>query len=270
MGWRAALLRALQALATRVAAGQQTQPPAEKPAPAQPHAPEPAIEAPAIILEPRWNTSLALPETQYVDEPQEKNLIVLHHTVGGSLASTAGWWMANKERVATAIGVDRGAKEPHLFFPLEHWAWALGPGANGGAGDNYPHDRRAIQIELASEGPLLKIDNGIVTVFKNPKTGRYKPATDPHVDLGRDWRGYRYFDAYDEQQLETTIRTVRWLLDRFPSIPRRAPRDPWAFDADLRSFEGIISHSHVRSDKSDVHPMFPWEQLAEACGLELV
>ncbi|HYG70199.1 MAG TPA: N-acetylmuramoyl-L-alanine amidase [Anaeromyxobacteraceae bacterium] len=286
-----ALIRALRALAARLAAARPPQQPSTPAADpqlpgqplgqpvdvvepdveqARPAAPAPApIEAPAVHLAPAWDLSLPLPPTQYVDEPQEKTLIVLHHTVGGSMASSVGWWLANKERVGTAIGLERDGRR-FLHFPLEHWAWALGPGANGGAANNYEHDRRAIQIELASEGPLLKVDNGIVTVFKNPKTGRYKPATEPHVDLGREWRGYRYFDAYNPKQIETCIATVRELLDRFPSVPRRMPRDPWAFNADLRTFKGVLGHAHVRSDKSDVHPLFPWEELAEACDLELV
>ena len=42
--------------------------------------------------------SMRLSAGQFVAEPQSKDLIVIHHTVGGSAKSTFDYWQAQPER----------------------------------------------------------------------------------------------------------------------------------------------------------------------------
>jgi N-acetyl-anhydromuramyl-L-alanine amidase AmpD len=83
------------------------------------------------------------------------------------------------------------------------------------------------------------------------------------------WRGYRFFDAYSEAQITSVIVLAKWLCERF-DIPLSTPANPFDGDDGHRAFRGILGHHHLRPDKSDVHPGFPWERLIEECRLSLL
>ena len=51
---------------------------------------------------PSIDRTLRLDSEQYYRTNHKKDLIVLHHTAGGSAASTVSWWNSNKSRIATA------------------------------------------------------------------------------------------------------------------------------------------------------------------------
>lgn len=199
--------------------------------------------------------SLVLPSNQYIDQVYPKKAIVLHHTVGGSARSTYEWWRGNAERVGTAYLIDRDGTVYEVFSP-DRWAYHLGT-------NDLEAERTTIGIELCSEGALVPV-GGELHAFYNPQTGRGRTHKDPVVDLERTWRGYRYFDAYSDEQVIALLGLVDLLCDRF-DIPRRCPEDPWEYDPKWLHFSGIYSHSHVRKDKSDVHPLQLWEPLKKYC-----
>lgn len=97
--------------------------------------------------------SMRLTPDQYIPERQEKDLVVLHHTVGGTARSTFEWWQTGdrEQRVATAYIIDRDGIIYEVFDPA-HWAYHLGLKGAAGA-----HDKRSIGIELASEGGLREV-----------------------------------------------------------------------------------------------------------------
>lgn len=221
--------------------------------------------------------SLTLPAGQFVDEVCSKDLIVLHHTVGGSARSTFEYWRATPERIGTAFIVERDGTV-YQTFPEDRWAWHLGLKGADAAGGR--HDRRSIGIEIASEGALFD-RGGVLHCFG--VTGRVYPRGQA-VDLGpgKEFRGFRYFDAYDPAQLRSTLALVNALLLRYPTIPRRTVRNHalgpsaplqsvgGAPLADRLSFRGVLGHTDLRADKSDPHLLFPWGDLARACDLEVV
>lgn len=210
--------------------------------------------------------TLRMPKTEYVPEAVEKTGIVLHHTVGGSARGSFEWWLqqrnakGQRERVGTAYIIERDGVI-YEVFPPECWAHHLGIG-------DASFDARTIGIELASEGALVPADDQLLA-FYNPKTKRGRTHEDPVVDLGRTWRGYRYFDAYDPAQIISLLALVDWLCDQH-RIPRRCPGDAWEFRNEWRRFEGVFSHSHVRPDKSDIHPLGPWRELQTYARLQPV
>jgi hypothetical protein len=65
--------------------------------------------------------SLRLPQAEYFPGPEHKSGIALHQTVGGSAASTIGWWREDVTRAGrprltgTAYVVDRDA---HVVAPF--------------------------------------------------------------------------------------------------------------------------------------------------------
>lgn len=222
------------------------------------------------------HTTFRLNLDQFINEPQDKDLIVLHHTVGGSAASTFDYWNRQDERrVATPYLVDRDGTIYETFDPA-CWAYHLGLKGADAAGGR--HERRSIGIELASEGALLE-HRGNLYCF-DVVSGRTLKRQGEAVKLPAPWRGRQWFDAYEPAQLEAATQLVEMLLQRFPSIPRRTVRDHslgpnWpgtneGLLADRLSFRGVLGHADLRADKTDPHPLFPWSELARRCALEVV
>jgi N-acetyl-anhydromuramyl-L-alanine amidase AmpD len=208
----------------------------------------------------QFDRSLRLPEGEFYHGPVRKDLIVLHHTAGGSAESTFTWWKTDPRRIATAYLVERDGTICEVF-PPEAWACHLGV---KGAGKQM--DRRSIGIELASEGGLLERGGRFYAFDRLTEKTAYAGEV---YDHGSRWRKqYRYFAAYTARQIEAVCALVNHLCERF-AIPQQTPRSHTAADAQRwRDFSGILSHSHLRADKTDVHPGFPWARLIEQCGLQ--
>lgn len=217
--------------------------------------------------------TLRLPAGQFIDQPCEKDLIVLHHTVGGSARSTFDYWKTDPRRVGTAFLIDRDGTV-YETFPPDRWAYHLG--LEGAASAGGKHERRSIGIEICSEGGLIE-RHGDLYCFgvESPRT---KFNRDMAESLGYEWRGFRYFDKYEPAQIEAVTALVDSLLARFPSIPRRTLRDhrtgpsgkavPGPY-TDRLSYRGVLGHSDMRADKSDPHPNFPWFEMARRLRLEI-
>lgn len=214
---------------------------------------EPSPEVPPI------DRSLRLPPTQFFGEAQPKSLIVLHHTAGATALSTFRFLASRPAPVAVAYLVARDGTIFELFDP-RLWAFHLGvPGSGRGM------ERRSIGIELANEGALFGFPDNLFA-FGGPEEGTRFTGT--VFDAGRPWRGHRWFAAYTEAQTEAAIALVDHLLTSF-HVPRQTPAEHTGTLRDL-TFQGVISHHHVRPDKTDVHPGFPWDRLVVRCGLSLV
>lgn len=190
---------------------------------------------------------------QYVAQEVDKTQIVLHHTVGGTAQSTLDWWNSNSSRTATAFIIDRDGTIIRAF-PETMWAYHIfrSPDAK-----ELATEKASIGIELASEGGLTMRGG---TLYAYDGRARHKGE---HYDHGTVWRGFRYFDAYETAQLASLYRLVDWLCAEY-SIRRAVPANETTYSRSLFTFAGIIGHHHVRADKSDVHPGFPWHELMAA------
>lgn len=199
--------------------------------------------------------SKRLSRGNYVEEVTVKDLLVVHHTVGGSATSTINWWQSQDSRVATAYVIERDGRIHEVFDP-RFWAYHLGVRGIPSL------DRRSIGIELASEGPLEKTPTGF-RAFGRAFTGNA-------YDHGSTWRRTaQYFAAYTPAQTEAVAQLVDHLCALF-GVPRQMPSNPTDFNAGLYDFKGVIGHHHVRADKTDVHPGFNWDALASTAKLEAV
>ncbi|MGD9900390.1 MAG: N-acetylmuramoyl-L-alanine amidase [Calditrichaceae bacterium] len=210
---------------------------------------------------PEFNTNLRLSRDQYFLDAGYKNLIVLHHTAGGSAVSTFYWWQNyDPRRVATAYIVERDGTIYEIFNPA-YWAFHLGLAGSGGI-----HDRRSIGIELASEGGLIARGSRFYAF------DRVSPATEftgDVFDYGKKWRNsYRFFAAYTEAQLIATTELVNYLCANY-QVPRRTPVAHIDYIPGAREYRGIIGHHHVRADKTDLHPGFDWNILIQKCDLNV-
>jgi N-acetyl-anhydromuramyl-L-alanine amidase AmpD len=207
--------------------------------------------------------SLRLPPDEYKVEVTKKNLIVLHHTVGASATSTFEWWLTDPKPIGTAYLIARDGTV-HEVFPPEGWAYHLGYGSR-------VDERRSIGIELASEGALLERGGRLYCYDKLTERTRF---TGGSFDLGYAWRGYRYFDVYEEAQLAALIELVGDLTHRFnvpPAVLQTVRTgQPSIFHVNHRLFNGIVGHAHLRPEKTDVHPDFDWNRLVNELGLQRI
>ena len=205
-------------------------------------------------------TDLRLPVVQYFTETPKKDLIVLHHTVGGSAKSTFDYWRTDPEHIGTAYIVERDGTIYEVFSP-ECWAYHLGLkiGPMGVA------DKRSIGIEIASEGPLMERDGKFYAFERMAEQTLFSGAV---FDAGGSgFRGYRYFAAYTPRAMAAVCELVDSLLTRF-NIPRQTPAEHSTFDLNgLRNYPGMLTHCQLRADKSDCHTGMDWEKLVKDCGL---
>ena len=216
--------------------------------------------------------SLRLPETEYFPEVCRKTGIALHHTVCDDAWTTVELWRKDRtksgkaRRVGTAYLIDRAGTIYEVFDPA---AWAFHLGTSWPGDLRIPFERRFIGIEIVSEGGLIE-EGGRLYAYDRVSPLLTKPKAEA-FDAGTPYRGYRWFDRYEPQQLEALGRLVGELCNRFP-IPRVYPEMPFVYYGDaLASFEGVIGHAMVRSDKSDPAPdPRLWETLRDVAGLEPV
>lgn len=187
-----------------------------------------------------------LPDNQYIKEATPKFQIVLHHTVGSDAEGTYQQFLKTKERIATAYVVDKDGTIVKLFEP-KYWAYHIGRGSLN------HHNRKSIGIEIVNEGGLIK--KGKEYYWFDGKL-KYKGEV---LALEEEYRGYKYFAKYTEAQIQTVNELVAKLCKEF-KIPHKVvlSRD---YKQSYFDFYGIVSHSNLRMDKSDVSPDFNLDEL---------
>ena len=210
-------------------------------------------------------TTLRLHGSQFFPGSWDKNLVVLHHTAGGTAASSLRSWNATSTRVGTAYLVERDGTV-YEVMPPEAWAGHLGLGGS--------IEKRSVGIEICNWGWLKPLTGGRFAAWPRDRNGRPTvtlPSTDVLVEA---WRGESAWERYPDAQLTASIALTRYLVARFGIDPDVAPgifdtpaasAPGWGVDYErFKRFQGVISHGHVRRDKTDVHVGFPWAQLTQA------
>lgn len=206
-----------------------------------------------------------LDKDEYVNGPTEKYYLFLHHTAGWNNPYTTikSWNNDDRGRIATQFviggisiktGDDKYDGEVVECFPDGGWAYHLG---KNGSRKLHPH---SIGIELCNFGPLTE---------KNGKYYNYvkrEVKKDEVCDLGYEFRGYQYWHAYTDKQIEATRQLILEIARRHPKIDIKkglkewlkteTPAEAFGFkkDAYLGKVEGMLSHTTTRKDKTDWAP----------------
>lgn len=183
---------------------------------------------------------LPLKADQYYQSVYPKKYIFLHHTAGGSAASSISGWAANPEHIATPYVIDRDGTIFECFDP-KYWAYSLGVKGQTGL------EKATIPIEICSYGQLTKTAAGDYIAY----TGR-KISSEAVVVL--DFRGFKYFEAYTTAQIAALKTLLPYLVDRFKITLQENRKNFWEFRDPATLPPGIYSHTTVRKDKIDIFP----------------
>lgn len=191
-----------------------------------------------------------LDTTQYVKQKTDKDKIFIHFTAGRKSASrTISSWAGDEPKIATAyvIGADDG-KAYEAFHP-DYWGWHLGVKGTSGA-----LDKKSIGIEICSLGPLKKVGD---KYYAWPNEWNTEVPADEVYELEKPFRGYKYYQAYTDEQIHTLGQLLEYLIESY-SIPVQKSFDmSWfEFMPELISKKtpGLWTHVNCRKDKSDSYP----------------
>jgi hypothetical protein len=163
-----------------------------------------------------------LPSEEYFAEETEKKTIVLHHTAGGHRPDwVVATWDKDKAKggkplkVATQYIIgnistrDKSSDWDGLVveaFSPKMWAHHLGTKNS----NNTLLNQQAIGIELCSYGGLTKSENGKFFTYVNSLV-----PEELVVDLGKNFRGYRYYHTYSDKQIESLGQLIKQLSKTF-------------------------------------------------------
>ncbi len=217
-----------------------------------------------------WIEEYHLPMGQYCGDFTEKEYIFIHHTAGWNNPYKVidQWARDSRGRIATQYVI--GGPHPKTgdekydgvvleAFSSNNWAYHLGKN-----GSSYMHSH-SVGIEVCNFGPLTKDGDNYYTW-----AGTLLPAFEV-CDLGEEWRGYRYWHNYSEEQIISLGRLIKHIAKEHGIDLNKGLKEGLLNEKPFRAFDykedayfgkikGILSHSNTRKDKTD---MYPHPQLVE-------
>lgn len=192
-----------------------------------------------------------------------KNLFI-HHTAGwdNPYNTINAWNRDDRGRVATqyvigGLNIKGDSKYNGTVvecFPDGYIGWHLGKVGNFNA------SKYAVGIEMNNFG-YAKLIDGKFYNYVNIEI----PA-DQIVDLGYNFRGYRYWHKYSDEQIESLRKLILHIKDIYPSIDvskgllheleTKEPAKAFEFNSDAYNAKvyGLWTHTNVRKDKFDCFP----------------
>jgi len=210
-------------------------------------------------------TKSYLDKDEYLAGPTDKIYLFLHHTAGWNnpYATIKAWNNDDRGRIATQFCIggtsikDGDAKydgEVVECLPDSGYAYHLG---KNGSSKLHP---QSIGIEICNFGQLTK---------KGDKFYNYVNVEVPAkfvCDLGYKFRGNQYWHAYTDAQIESTKLLIREIQRRHPKLniqnglktwlKTKTPAETFEFnnDAYYGKVEGLLSHTNVNKEKTDLFP----------------
>lgn len=210
-----------------------------------------------LIFQKYWLNS-----DEYSRSKTAKGYIFLHHTAGNHnpYNTIDIWERDDRGAIATEFviggrslnGSDDYNGQIVQAFPEGHWAYHLG------GVDRHMH-YHSIGIELCNFGPLKEKRGNFYTIYGHKVDPKYV------TDLGYKFRGSRFYHSYTDEQIESCRKLIMFIKERDNVDITKGIPEFLKSMSDIDSFEymdravrglipGILSHTNVRKDKSDVYP----------------
>jgi len=228
-----------------------------------------------------WIKQHPLPEGEYVETKTPKKWIFLHHTAGrhNPYKTINGWARDQRGRIGTHYvigGLDSRMDLTADLNPEEtkydgnvvqaiddqYWAYHLGPVKSARM------HKCSLSIELCSAGILKKEDDGTFRTWYNTKVHPSQVAV-----LDKPFRDSIYYHKYTNKQIKSLKALLVLLKDKHDidlhcgivsHLLEDTKDEHKAFEYNENMSRGrvvgLLSHTNVRSDKSDV---FPQKELIE-------
>jgi len=206
-----------------------------------------------------------LDKDEYLAGPTDKLYLFLHHTAGWNnpYATIKSWNNDDRGKIATQFVIggisikDNENKydgEVVECFTDSGYAYHLG---ENGSSKLHPH---SIGIEICNFGQLTKKGDKYYNYVNVEVPSKYV------CDLGYKFRGYQYWHAYTDAQIEATRLLIKEIGRRHPKLnimkglkewlKTKTPSEAFEFnqDAYLGKVEGMLTHTNTRKDKFDISP----------------
>lgn len=191
---------------------------------------------------------------QYIGDPQEKSLIILHHTAGTTAKGAINWWNQTRDRVGTPWVIDRDGTT-YKTFGDDDWAYHLGV-----TGDDDWIEKASVGIEIVSAGRLYKEDRGFIFYplgKNNPKVFTVI-AKEEVIEITGNKRWDGFWHKFTDAQITSVVDLITDILERHPKIKLQKDFTVKTLDYDSKVITekktGIFSHSTIRKDKVDIFP----------------
>lgn len=195
------------------------------------------------------------PTDQYIRENQDKNQIVLHHTVSGQgVDGDIAWWRKTVDRVGTAIIVGWDGKI-YQCFSSKYWAYHLGLKTK----NNKSLNQESIGIEIDAWGGLIRTNRQWFPAKWDKELKKYvantRVAPIKNVQVYEEgFRGFNGFEKYTDAQIEAVRELLVFWNGKY-KIPLEYNEDMWGVSKKaLAGKSGVWTHASYRKDKSDCHP----------------
>lgn len=220
-----------------------------------------------------------LPENEYFKGPTKKSWVIIHHTAGWNnpYKTIRNWGRDKRGEVATefCIGGQKITTQNDDYdgkvvaaFPPGGYGWHLAIGRR----KVHTH---SVGIEVNNFGQLTK--GGYSKKVNGKRTWIEKDAdkfytyvgTEAHpdqvFDLGKEFRGHRYWHNYTDAQIENLEKLIKYIakrdnIDVSKGLPEMI-REKGAFEAfdfcDTNHCEkhpGLWAHTNFRKGKVDMYP----------------
>jgi N-acetyl-anhydromuramyl-L-alanine amidase AmpD len=216
-------------------------------------------------------SELMLSSDEYVTEYgkiKNRKQIFLHHTSGWNdpYATIKSWERDDRGKIGThfVIGGINLKNDDSKFdgmivkcIPDEYFGWHLGSTSKDGI--NFEMHKTSIGIEICNFGYLIE-KNGKYFTY----TGQQVPAKYVE-DLGFKFRGYRFWHKYTDAQISALEHVLKMLSKKYSidlskglanNLLTMSSNNAFEYSKDAVSgkITGILSHTNVRKDKTDVSP----------------
>lgn len=185
-----------------------------------------------------------LSKGQYIDQKTKKRAIFLHFTAGwdNPYNVIADWERDKRGPIGThfVIGGENaqtltGKYDGEIVQSLPNYdvyAWHLGIG-------NVPLHRESIGIEVCSFGPLTLKNDKFYNVYKREVNSACA------IDLGKDFRGHRYYQRFTELQLQSVKTLILKLANELDIDVRKGTQE---FLKNIDPFVSFDFNANVRND----------------------
>jgi hypothetical protein len=231
------------------------------------------------ITSATWIERYHLPEGEYIKQHTSKKYIFIHHTAGrhNPYKTIDNWARDQRGRVGTnyVIGglpanVDLNnltaahtKYDGRILQAIDDKYWGYHLGKNGSSFMT----SHSLSIELNSAGGLTKVGDKYYTWFKQ----EVHPSQ--VVELDQPFRGYKYFHRYSDEQLMSLEALLYHLAEKHDiniqdGMYKMGPTERYEFNESAwkGGITGILSHTNVRKDKSDVFPQPELDRLINSFG----